>query len=395
MNIFSYTIHHRDDKSSARVGTFVTSHGEIQTPVFMPVGTKGAVRTLSMEDLEDMGADIILGNTYHLYLRPGHDFLEKERGLHRFNTWNKSILTDSGGFQVFSLGAAKTKKGEGTSLVKIKEEGVEFSSYLDGSKHFFSPESVMEIQGSIGGDIIMAFDECAPHDASYSYLKQSVDRTHRWLDRCLAHFEFVQKRREEDWGEAYYPQALFPIVQGGVDRDLRTYSAEFIASKPTHGVAIGGLSVGESKEQMYEMIEVVDPILPQDKPRYLMGVGTPEDLLEGVARGIDMFDCVLPTRLGRHGAFFTHEGKCTITNAMFKDDALPLDPELVHPFLHRYSRKYLRHLFLEKEMLALRVLSFHNTYFLINLMKEAREHIAGGDFGSWKEEYLRRLKIKN
>ncbi len=390
MALFDFTIHHSDNNSSARTGTFVTSHGEISTPVFMPVGTKGAVRTLSMEDLEDMGADIILGNTYHLYLRPGHEMLEKERGLHRFNTWSKSILTDSGGFQVFSLGAAKTKKGEGKSLVKIKEEGVEFSSYLDGSKHFFSPESVMEIQGSIGGDIIMAFDECPPHDVDYEYMKKSVDRTHRWLDRCIAHFSKVQVEREERWGEDFYPQTLFPIVQGGIDTKLRQYSAEYIASRAVHGTAIGGLSVGEGKQAMYDMLEVVDPILPKDKPRYLMGVGTPEDLLEGVARGIDMFDCVLPTRLGRHGAFFTHEGKRTITNSQFKDDGLPLDPELVHPFLHRYSRKYLRHLFLEKEMFALRVLSFHNTFYLIDLMRQAREHIAAGDFVSWKEEYLRR-----
>lgn len=387
---FTFNILASSTKSSARTGIFTTAHGEIRTPVFMPVGTKATVKALTMEDVEELDSDIILGNTYHLYLRPGHEFLEEVGGLHRFGTWKKSILTDSGGFQVFSLGAGVKKRGlgEGKPLVKISEEGVEFKSYLDGSTHFFTPESNMEIQGAIGGDIVMAFDECAPADEEEAYIRNSVDRTHRWLERCIKHFAIVQEKRKQTWGDMFYPQTFFPIVQGGVIEKERIKSAQFIASTNQDGVAIGGLSVGETKEDMYRILDVVDPHLPKDKPRYLMGVGTPEDLLEGVARGIDMFDCVLPTRLGRHGTFFTHEGKMTITNQKFTKDFLPLDPLLTGGKSDRYSRAFIRHLFIENEILALHLLSYHNVKFLLELMKTAREKIQQGVFETWKDEFL-------
>lgn len=384
----SFSIHHEDSQSSARTGTVTTAHGSFQTPVFMPVGTKGAVKAITRDRLQNMGAEIILGNTYHLYLRPGTEVLEHFHGLHRFGGWNAPILTDSGGFQVFSLGKGMRKDGK--PLARITEEGVEFRSYLDGSKHFFSPETVMDIEGSIGGDIMMVFDECAPADAEESYVRQAMERTHRWAERCVTYFPDMQKKREERWGEYYYSQTLFPIVQGGVSPALRRASAQFIADLNMPGNAIGGLSVGESKEDMYATLEVVDPILPKDKPRYLMGVGTPEDLLEGVARGIDMFDCVLPTRIGRHGTFFTHDGPQTITNSKFRLDPLPLDSECEGQESTEYSRAYLRHLFLEKEMVALEILSMHNVRFLLDLMKKAREHIAAGTFVSWKGDFLKR-----
>lgn len=383
-----FTIFHQDTATSARSGQVETAHGSFQTPVFMPVGTKGAVKAITREDLEAMGAEIILGNTYHLYLRPGTEVMEHFHGLHNFNGWQKPILTDSGGFQVFSLG--KGMRGDGSPLVKITEEGVEFRSYMDGSKHFFSPEAVMDIEGSIGGDIMMAFDECAPADAEPAYIRAALERTHRWVERCVAHFPVMQEARLQRWGDAYYPQALFPIVQGGVDDAMRRESARFIAALDMPGNAIGGLSVGESKEDMYRVMEVVDSELPRDKPRYLMGVGTPEDLLEGVARGIDMFDCVLPTRIGRHGTFFTHDGKLTITNERFRLDEKPLDEECEGIASTAYSRAYLRHLFMEKEIVALQILSQHNVRFLLDLMKEARQQIAAGTFASWKEAWLRR-----
>lgn len=387
--MFDFIIHTSSEKSSARTGTFITAHGEIQTPTFMPVGTKGVVKALMKEEVEEMGADIILGNTYHLYLRPGPELLEQVGGLHRFGGWKKSMLSDSGGFQVFSLGEGMKKNGgKGEKLVKITEEGVEFKSYLDGSKHMFTPESVMKIEGQIGADITMAFDECPPADAPIEYIRPSVERTHRWALRCVEAFHKVQKEREETWGNLYYPQTLFPIVQGGVDEALRKESAEFIKSLDMPGNAIGGLSVGESKEDMYRICEVVDSVLPKDKPRYLMGVGTPEDLLEGVARGIDMFDCVLPTRLGRHGSFFSHEGRKTITNGKYTTDLLPLDPKCACRMCRTYTCAYVRHLYVEQEITAMRILSYHNVFFLIDLMKKAREHIHAGDFESWQEEWL-------
>lgn len=385
---FSFTLHHSDPLSSARTGTVTTAHGSFATPVFMPVGTKGALKGIDREAAVAMDAEIILGNTYHLYLRPGVELFEHVHGLHRFAGWDRPILTDSGGFQVFSLG--KGMRGAGAPLVKMTEEGVEFRSYMDGSKHFFSPEGVMDIEGSIGGDIMMAFDECAPADAEPAYIRAALERTHRWVDRCIAYFPTMQEKRRERWGEAYYDQTLFPIVQGGIDPAMRRESAAYIAGLDMPGNAIGGLSVGESKEDMYAMMEVVDGVLPKEKPRYLMGVGTPEDLLEGVARGIDMFDCVLPTRIGRHGTFFTHDGKRTITNEQFRFDERPLDAEAQGRASTSYSRAYLRHLFMEKEMVALSILSEHNVRFLLDLMKQAREHITEGTFTSWKEAYLRR-----
>jgi len=390
--MFDYTIHAKDPQSKARTGTFTTPHGSFNTPVFMPVGTKGSVKTLTMEEVKELGAEIILGNTYHLYLRPGEDFLDEVGGLHRFGGWDGPILTDSGGFQVFSLGAGIAQKNRGSDgpLVKISEKGAEFRSYLDGSKHFFSPERVMEIEGKLGGDIMMAFDECAPAKAPLDYIQKSMAMTHRWADRCVKAFREDQVKRKERWGDKYYEQALFPIVQGGAFVETRKESAQYIADLDMPGNAIGGLSVGEEKPVMYEMIEVVNSVLPEDKPRYLMGVGTPEDLLEGIERGIDMFDCVLPTRLGRHGSFYTHEGKFSITNSRFTKDFEPLDKEMKNSVSTSYSRAYLRHLFIEKEILALRVLSYHNLAFLIELVKEAREHIEAGDFVSWKKEWLAR-----
>lgn len=385
---FSFSIDHQDTMSSARTGRVTTAHGSFATPVFMPVGTKGAVKAINRETLVDMGAGIILGNTYHLYLRPGTEVMEHFHGLHRFNGWERPILTDSGGFQVFSLG--KGMRGDGGALAKITEDGVEFRSYLDGSKHFFSPEGVMDIEGSIGGDIMMTFDECAPADAEPRYIREALERTHRWAERCVRYFPEMQEKRRDRWGDAYYPQTLFPIVQGGVDAAMRRESAAFIAGLDMPGNAIGGLSVGESKEDMYAMIEVVDGVLPREKPRYLMGVGTPEDLLEGVARGIDMFDCVLPTRIGRHGTFFTHDGPMTITNNRFRLDEAPLDAECEGEASTAYSRAYLRHLFMEKELVALEILSVHNVRFLLDLMKKARAHIADGTFVSWKEAFLAR-----
>lgn len=371
----TFEVQHNDPNSKARAGIITTDHGQIETPIFMPVGTVASVKAVHMPELkDDIKAQIILGNTYHLYLRPGTDVLEKAGGLHKFNSWDGPILTDSGGFQVFSL----------TSNRKLHEEGATFRSHIDGSKHLFTPERAMDIQRSIGADIIMAFDECTPGDADYNYAKKSMELTHRWLSRCTKQFDSTEPK----YG---YSQTLFPIVQGCVYPDLRRQSAEFIASQNREGNAIGGLAVGEPTEKMYEMIEVVNEILPLDKPRYLMGVGTPQNILEGIERGVDMFDCVMPTRNGRNGMLFTSEGVMNMKNEKWKSDFSPLDPNGTSYVDHQYSRAYLRHLFVSKEYLALQIASIHNLAFYLWLVKEARKHIIAGDYSTWKSEMLFRL----
>jgi len=363
-------------EGQARSGTFKTPHGVINTPVFMPVGTKGTVKTLSQSDLKTLKADIILSNTYHLYLRPGENLVKKMGGLHKWINWDKPILTDSGGFQVFSLGGDK-------GMVKIDENGVEFKSHLDGSKHYFTPEKAMQIQHDLGADIIMAFDECAPADSTKKYFKEAMDRTHNWLTRCKkAH----TKHRKT--------QALFGIVQGGLYKDLRKESAEFVNELDFPGNAIGGLSVGESKEQMLTMIEATIPYLSEKKPRYLMGVGTPEDLLECVERGIDMFDCVHPTRMARHGAFWTKDGRHSIKNEKFKADKNPLEKGCKCETCQNYSRSYLRHLMAEKEILGMRLMTIHNLHFLLNLMQQIREHIEKGSFKKFKTAWMKNWNKK-
>ncbi len=364
-----FTIASNDPKSSARAGLLQTDHGLIETPIFMPVGTVEACHIPDVKD--EVKAQIILGNTYHLYLRPGLDVLEAAGGLHKFNGWDRPILTDSGGFQVFSL----------TGIRKMKEEGVEFRSHIDGSKHLFSPERVMDIERSIGADIMMAFDECAPGTSDYNYAKQSMERTHRWLDRC------VQRFSETEPKYGYY-QSLFPIVQGCVYRDLREKSAEYIASKNADGNAIGGLAVGEPTEKMYEMIELVNTILPKDKPRYLMGVGTPANILEGISRGVDMFDCVMPTRNGRNGMIFTSEGIINLKNEKWKYDFSPVDPNGETFVDTQYTRAYLRHLFIAGELLGPMIASLHNIGFYLWLVREARKHILAGDFAEWRDVML-------
>ena len=369
---------HTDSGSKARAGVLSTDHGEIMTPIFMPVGTVGSVKGVQIPHLKnDIKAQIILGNTYHLYLRPGLDVLEKAGGLHRFNAWNRPILTDSGGFQVFSL----------KDIRKMSEEGVEFRSHIDGSKHFFSPERVMDIERSIGADIIMAFDECTPGTADYNYAKKSMERTHRWLDRCIG--------RLSETSPLYgYEQQLFPIVQGCVYPDLRRQSAEFIASKGAEGNAIGGLAVGEPTEKMYEMIEVVNEILPTDKPRYLMGVGTPMNLLEGIERGVDMFDCVMPTRNGRNGMLFTKDGIINMKNKKWEMDFSPIEADGASVVDTLYSKAYLRHLFHAQELLAMQIASVHNLAFYLWLVGEARKHIIAGDFSTWKPMMVKRLATR-
>ena len=361
-----------DPKSNARAGILNTDHGPIETPIFMPVGTVGTVKACHIRDVRDeVKAQIILGNTYHLYLRPGLDILEAVGGLHKFNGWDRPILTDSGGFQVFSL----------TGIRKMKEEGVTFQSHIDGSRHLFTPEKVMDIERSIGADIMMAFDECTPGTADYGYARQSMERTHRWLDRCCERFAATEPK----YG---YEQALFPIVQGCVYRDLREQSAEHIASKNAVGNAIGGLAVGEPTEKMYEMIEVVNAILPKDKPRYLMGVGTPANILESISRGVDMFDCVMPTRNGRNGMIFTSEGIMNMKNEKWKSDFSPLDPNGETFVDAQYSRAYLRHLFVAGESLGPMIASLHNIGFYLWLVREARKHIIDGDFTTWRDTML-------
>ena len=358
-----------------RAGRIETAHGVIETPAFIPVGTKATVKAVLPESVRDeVGAQAVLANTYHLYLRPGIDTLERAGGLHKFNSWDKPILTDSGGFQVFSLSENR----------KLKEEGATFRSHIDGSKHLFTPENVVDIQRIIGADIIMAFDECTPGTADYQYAKKSMEMTHRWLTRGLNHFD----ETEPKYG---YSQSYFPIVQGCVYPDLRRQSAEFIASQEREGNAIGGLAVGEPTEKMYEMIEVVNEILPKDKPRYLMGVGTPQNILEGIERGIDMFDCVMPTRNGRNGMLFTSQGIMNMKNERWKNDFSPLDEFGTSYVDSAYSKAYLRHLFMSKELLAMQIASIHNLAFYLWLVGEARKHIQAGDFSSWKKGMVEQL----
>ena len=365
-----------DPQSNARAGLLHTAHGVIETPIFMPVGTVGSVKGVPQDQLKNaIQAQIILGNTYHLYLRPGTSVLEHAGGLHKFMNWDKPILTDSGGYQVFSLSANR----------KLREEGALFQSHIDGSKHLFSPENVMDIQRSIGADIIMAFDECPPYPSDYAYAKKSMDLTHRWLQRCV-------QRLAETPAKYGYEQSLFPIVQGSTYKDLRKEASEYIAKIGAHGNAIGGLSVGEPEEMMYEMAALCCDYLPSDKPRYLMGVGTPWNLIENIALGIDMFDCVMPTRNGRNGMLFTWEGVINIKNKKWQDDFSAIDASLSNGMSDVYSKAYLRHLFIAKELLALQIASVHNLSFYLALVKEARKHILEGDFASWKQQVLPKLK---
>ncbi len=371
-----FRIEKSDSNSSARAGTITTAHGDIQTPIFMPVGTAATVKAIYQQQLEkDIKAEIILGNTYHLYLRPGLDIIEKAGGLHRFNGWNKAILTDSGGYQVYSLAAQR----------KIKEEGVAFQSHIDGSRHFFTPENVMDTQRNIGADIIMAFDECTPYPCDYDYAKNSMGMTHRWLDRCCERFD-------ETEGKYGYEQSLFPIVQGSVYADLRKISAEYIAEKNRDGNAIGGLSVGEPHEMMYEMTALVCDILPKEKPRYLMGVGTPANIIESIALGVDMFDCVMPTRNGRNGMLFTSEGIINIKNKKWKEDFSPIDANGTSFVDSFYTKAYLRHLFSAGEILGPMIASLHNLTFYLDLVKKARQNIVDGSFSSWKKTIVPKLE---
>lgn len=373
-----FELQHTSIGSNARAGLISTDHGQIETPIFMPVGTLGSVKGVHFSELrEDIQAQIILGNTYHLYLRPGTEVLEKAGGLHKFNGWEKPILTDSGGFQVFSLSANR----------KLHEEGAAFRSHIDGSKHFFRPESVVDIQRSIGADIMMAFDECPPGTADYNYAKKSLNLTHRWLDRGLKHFQ----ETEPKYG---YSQTFFPIVQGCVYNDLRKESAKYIAEKNCDGNAIGGLAVGEPVEQMYEMIEVVNEILPTDKPRYLMGVGTPANILEGIDRGVDMFDCVMPTRNGRNGMLFTKNGIMNMRNKKWADDFSSIEEDGASVLDRIHTKAYLRHLFISQELLAMQIASIHNLAFYLWLVKEARKHIIAGDFASWKKEMVMKVTTR-
>ncbi len=373
-----FTIQHTDAGSSARSGLLETAHGQIQTPIFMPVGTAATVKGVHQHELkEDIQAQIILGNTYHLYLRPGVDVLQKGGGLHKFNGWDKPMLTDSGGYQVYSLSGRR----------KIKEEGVTFQSHIDGSRHFFTPENVMDIQRQIGADIIMAFDECTPYPCDKKYAKASMEMTHRWLKRCCDRFDSTE-------GLYGYEQTLFPIVQGSTYKDLRKQSAETIASFERKGNAIGGLSVGEPAEMMYETTELVCGILPKDKPRYLMGVGTPINLLECIALGVDMFDCVLPTRNARHGLLYTARGSMNIKNKKWADDFSPIDEDGPCATSRFYNKAYLRHLIHSKEILGAQIASLHNLSFFLWLVGEARKHIAAGDFASWKTQMVKQLAVR-
>ncbi|MDG2431556.1 tRNA guanosine(34) transglycosylase Tgt [Flavobacterium sp.] len=366
---------HKDPLSKARAGSITTDHGVIETPIFMPVGTVASVKGVHQRELKnDINPDIILGNTYHLYLRPQTETLEKAGGLHKFMNWDRNILTDSGGYQVYSLSANR----------KIKEEGVKFKSHIDGSYHFFTPENVMEIQRTIGADIIMAFDECTPYPCDYNYAKRSMKMTHRWLDRCVNHLEKVPVK----YG---YDQAFFPIVQGSCYKDLRQQSAEYIANSNQVGNAIGGLSVGEPAEEMYAMTEVVCEILPEDKPRYLMGVGTPINILENIALGVDMFDCVMPTRNARNGMLFTANGTINIKNKKWEDDFSPIDEMGITFVDTEYTKAYLRHLFAANEFLGKQIATIHNLGFYMWLVREARKHILAGDFRPWKEMMVKNM----
>ena len=364
-----------DPKSKARAGTITTDHGVIETPIFMPVGTVGTVKGVHQNELKNqVKPDIILANTYHLYLRPKLDVLEAAGGLHKFMNWDSNILTDSGGYQVYSLSGRR----------KINEEGVKFKSHIDGSMHFFTPENVMETQRTIGADIIMAFDECTPYPCDYNYAKRSMHMTHRWLDRCINHLEKLPFK----YG---FEQTFFPIVQGSTYKDLRKQSAEYIANAGAQANAIGGLSVGEPAEEMYAMTEVVTEILPEDKPRYLMGVGTPINILENIALGIDMFDCVMPTRNARNGMLFTAHGSINIKNKKWEKDFSPIDEMGITEVDTYYSKAYLRHLFVAKEMLGKQIASIHNLGFYVWLTREARKHIIAGDFREWKDKMVKQM----
>lgn len=370
-----FELQKEDLNSNARAGLITTAHGTIETPIFMPVGTVGSVKAVHFHELEnDIKAQIILGNTYHLYLRPGMDIIEKAGGLHKFNGWKRPILTDSGGFQVFSLSANR----------KLKEEGAYFRSHIDGSKHLFTPEGVVDIQRSIGSDIMMALDECPPGDSDYQYAKKSLALTLRWLRRGWDHYKATD-------GKYGYSQAYFPIVQGCVYKDLRQESAKFVADLGADGNAIGGLAVGEPTEKMYEMIEIVNEILPKDKPRYLMGVGTPANILEAIERGVDMMDCVMPTRNGRNGMLFTKNGIMNMRNKKWADDFSPIEIDGASEVDRMYSRAYLRHLFVSQEILAMQIASIHNLAFYLWLVGEARSHILAGDFKAWKDETVFRV----
>lgn len=370
-----FELQKEDLNSNARAGLITTAHGTIETPIFMPVGTAGSVKAVHFHELEnDIKAQIILGNTYHLYLRPGMDIIEKAGGLHKFNGWKRPILTDSGGFQVFSLSANR----------KLKEEGAYFRSHIDGSKHLFTPEGVVDIQRSIGSDIMMALDECPPGDSDYQYAKKSLALTLRWLRRGWDHYKATD-------GKYGYSQAYFPIVQGCVYKDLRQESAKFVADLGADGNAIGGLAVGEPTEKMYEMIEIVNEILPKDKPRYLMGVGTPANILEAIERGVDMMDCVMPTRNGRNGMLFTKNGIMNMRNKKWADDFSPIEIDGASEVDRMYSRAYLRHLFVSQEILAMQIASIHNLAFYLWLVGEARSHILAGDFKAWKDETVVRV----
>lgn len=366
----TFDLEYKDIQTQARAGRITTEHGEIQTPIFMPVGTVGSVKAVHMQELRrDIDAQIILGNTYHLFMRPGLEIIEQAGGLHRFNGWDRPILTDSGGYQVFSLAGTR----------KIKEEGVTFQSHIDGSRHLFTPENVVDIQRTIGADIVMAFDECTPGNADYDYARLSMERTHRWLARGYGHF----LETEPKYG---YSQTFFPIVQGCVYEDLRRQSAEFVRGFDAEGYAIGGLAVGEPTEKMYEMVELVNGILPEDRPRYLMGVGTPANILENIARGVDMFDCVMPTRNGRNGMIFTEEGIINFKNRKWATDFSPIQEGTGCFVDEQYTKAYLRHLFVAGELLAMQIASIHNLAFYLRLVRQARQRIADGTFGDWYKE---------
>lgn len=370
----TFELQHTDNASEARAGLITTDHGKIETPIFMPVGTVGSVKGVHFSELrQQVGAQIILGNTYHLYLRPGLDILHKAGGLHKFISWDRPMLTDSGGFQVFSLAGIR----------KLTEEGCMFTSHIDGSRHFFTPENVMDTERTIGADIIMALDECPPGKSDYEYARKSLSMTQRWLDRCIKRFN----ETEPQYG---YQQSLFPIVQGCTYKDLRTEAAKYVADKGADGNAIGGLAVGEPTEVMYEMIEVVNEILPKDKPRYLMGVGTPQNLLEGIERGVDMFDCVMPTRNGRNAMLFTYEGTMNMKNKKWEDDFSPIDPDGCE-IDRTHTKAYLHHLFKAQELLATQIASIHNLSFYLRLVGDARKHIIAGDFTTWKRSIVEQL----
>ncbi|WP_044398783.1 tRNA guanosine(34) transglycosylase Tgt [Lacinutrix sp. Hel_I_90] len=371
----TFDIKAKDTQSNARAGVLTTDHGVIETPIFMPVGTVGTVKGVHQRELkEEINPDVILGNTYHLYLRPQIDVLEKAGGLHKFMNWDRNILTDSGGYQVYSLSSRR----------KIKEEGVKFKSHIDGSYHVFTPENVMEIQRSIGADIIMAFDECTPYPCDYNYAKRSMHMTHRWLERCLTHLDKTPFMYD-------YEQTFFPIVQGSTYKDLRKQSAEYIANAGAQGNAIGGLSVGEPADEMYAMTEVVTDILPEDKPRYLMGVGTPINILENIALGVDMFDCVMPTRNARNGMLFTAYGSINIKNLKWREDFSPIDEMAMTWVDTEYSKAYLRHLFSVNELLGKQIATIHNLGFYLWLVREARKHILAGDFRTWKDKMVKQM----